>query len=152
MTQKLNVAQRSTTVHSAFVGEGYYDLRLGIGQLQDLEELLGAGPAELLTRFRASTWRVNDLKQTIRLGLIGAGMSPQEAFGIVERNLKEGYLLDYLLLATTLVGIALVGPETDPVGEPEAATTPETETMPSAGQPSTSSAAPPDTPQSKFEK
>lgn len=69
-------------------------------------------------------WRVDDIRETIRLGLIGGGMTPSEAYAQVARNIDDqpGGLLDHIGLAIDVLHHALVGEEADPVGKQPAET------------------------------
>lgn len=110
------------------MGEGHYSLGLRIGELIVLQETLGCGPYVAANRLLHGDWMVEDITETIRLGLIGGGMSQQDAHGLVKRNVREGYLFDYVALAGRLLMAALSGVEDEPLedlpGEPEAPVTP----------------------------
>jgi len=114
---------RSATLANQFVGEGYYPLRLGIDELIQLQEKLNAGPNVVATRLLQGEWMVDDIRETIRLALIGGGMSQKEAFDLVNRCVKEGYLMDYMSVAANALYAALTGIEDEPLpGEAEAPT------------------------------
>ena len=114
---------RSAKLEDEFVGEGYFTLCLRIDELIQLQEKLGVGPNILAQRLLRGEWLVEDIQQTIRLGLIGGGMQHREAFDLVNRCIKEGYLIDYTALAGRLIMAALSGIEDDPIpGEAEAPT------------------------------
>lgn len=114
---------RSATLTDQFVGEGYYSLRLGIDELIQLQEKLNAGPNVIATRLLQGEWLVDDIRETIRLALIGGGMSQKEAFDMVKRCVKEGYLMDYVSVAANAIYAALTGIEDEPLpGEAEAPT------------------------------
>lgn len=65
--------------------DGTYKFRLGIGECRELQEKTDCGPYELLRRVDAGTWRVDELIEVIRCGLIGGGMKPTEALRLVKR-------------------------------------------------------------------
>lgn len=114
---------RSATLTNQFVGEGYYSLRLGIDELIQLQEKTGVGPNVVATRLLQQEWLVDDIRETIRLALIGGGMSQKEAFDMVKRCVKEGYLMDYVSVAANAIYAALTGIEDEPLpGEAEAPT------------------------------
>lgn len=114
---------RSATLTDQFVGEGYYSLRLGIDELIQLQEKLAVGPNVVATRLLQGEWLVDDIRETIRLALIGGGMSQKEAFDMVKRCVKEGYLMDYVSVAANAIYAALTGIEDEPLpGEAEAPT------------------------------
>ena len=114
---------RSATLTNQFVGEGYYSLRLGIDELIQLQEKTGVGPNVIATRLLQQEWLVDDIRETIRLALIGGGMSQKDAFDMVKRCVKEGYLMDYVSVAANAIYAALTGIEDEPLpGEAEAPT------------------------------
>lgn len=108
---------RSAIIENAFVGEGHYDLGLRIGELITLQEKLGSGPNKIAQRFLEGDWLVQDVTETIRLGLIGGGMSHKDAFDLVGRVVVPGHLYDYVGLAGQVVLAALGGVEDEPMGE-----------------------------------
>lgn len=52
--------------------DGTYPFRIGAGEMRELQRICDAGPLELYRRLLSGEWRVDDVTQTIRLGLIGA--------------------------------------------------------------------------------
>lgn len=111
--------------------DGQYDFRLGIGELEELEEKTRRrkddgeyhylGPLklfELLTK--TNEWLVRDVREPIRLGLIGAGKKPIEAIRLVRRYVDD--VPDWntnCLLAANIVAAALSGWEDEPLGKSE---------------------------------
>lgn len=106
---------RNAKLENQFVGDGYYDLCLRIGELVTLQEKLGVGPYVLAQRFLAGEWLVQDVTETIRLGLIGGGMDQRKAFDHVKQNVIEGHFLDYAGLAGNLVFAAISGVEDEEI-------------------------------------
>lgn len=51
--------------------DGVYAFRLGFGQVVELQTLTDAGPLEIYRRLLSGEWRFADVRETIRLGLIG---------------------------------------------------------------------------------
>jgi hypothetical protein len=114
---------RSATLTDQFVGDGFYNLRLGIDELIQLQEKTGVGPNIIATRLLEGAWLVDDIRETIRLSLIGGGASHRAAFDLVTNYVKEGYLMDYTSLAANTLYAALTGIEDEPLpGEAEAPT------------------------------
>lgn len=100
------------------------ECRLGIGQLEELQERTDAGPEELIVRIDAGRWRVGDLRHTLRLGLIGGGLSATEAAVWIDRYAGPGRLLEWKAPARAILQAALIGapdedvpPEGEAVGE-----------------------------------
>lgn len=59
--------------------DGTYPFRIGAGEMRELQRICDAGPLELYRRLLSGNWRVDDVTQTIRLGLIGARRKGQKA-------------------------------------------------------------------------
>jgi hypothetical protein len=117
---------------------------LPIGQLRELQAKCDAGPATILTRLLAKQaalaampepktpkdagilqmlsllggdWRVDDIRETVRLGLIGGGKTPSEAFILVSRYVDARPPMENLSLAAEILMVSLLGPEDDQVGK-----------------------------------
>jgi hypothetical protein len=113
-------------------GDGTYTFRLGIGQLEEHDEKIAegrpvgypSGPLAVLSRLWEGTWKVEDVRQTIRLGLIGGGKTPAEALKLTRRYVDEEPLLPNVGLAVLILsealGIERKGPEE---GKPDPAQT-----------------------------
>ena len=86
------------------------EFRLGIGELRELQEKCDAGPMAILARLHGRDWRIDDIRETIRLGLIGAGVKKNEALAIVRKEVDNGFLLDHVEPARIILGAALTGP------------------------------------------
>lgn len=127
--------------------DGKYPFRLSIKQLRELQELCGdVGPAVVAYRLQSGQWKVDDVIQPIRLGLIGAGMSAAKADSLVKRYVEsdsDEMLVGHATLAHAIVLASYVGVESEAVGEEKAAR--ET-TIPDSGSPSPQSMAPPQQP------
>lgn len=54
-------------------GDGVYAFALFAGQLEELEEKADAGPMEIYRRLLSGNWRTVDVRETIRLSLLGGG-------------------------------------------------------------------------------
>jgi hypothetical protein len=117
---------------------------LPIGQLRELQEKCSAGPATILARLISKQsalaampepkteeekgvlhilsiiggdWRMEDIRETLRLGLIGGGKTPSEAYVLVSRYVDLRPPLENLSLAASVLLSALVGPEDDQPGK-----------------------------------
>lgn len=117
--------------------DGEHDFRLAIGQLRELQEKCGAGPAEIHNRLAAGTWRVDDIRETIRLGLIGGGMTPTDALVLVTRYVDNRPLMENVVAAQAVLLVALIGAPDDKVGKPKAVKTRKKATVASSSRPST---------------
>ncbi|MFZ2252622.1 MAG: gene transfer agent family protein [Minisyncoccia bacterium] len=110
---------RSAKVRLAF-GDGAHDFALLIGQLEELQEKCDAGPEAVFNRIASGTWMVADVRETLRLGLIGAGMEAIKAAILVDRYAGSGSLAAHKDTAQRVILGALVGApdEDDPPGGP----------------------------------
>ncbi|MFN6950985.1 MAG: gene transfer agent family protein [Albidovulum sp.] len=113
--------------------DGEDDFRLGIGEIRALQEKTGAGPETLRRRIVDGNWFIDDLRETIRLGLIGAGCKPSEAMEKVKRSFDARPFGESRVIAATIILAAVVGVPDDPVGKPSAeeAATGATDALPS---------------------
>lgn len=96
-----------------------------IGQALELEEKCGSpgqpcGLMEILTRLREQRWRINDIRETIRIGLIGGGKKPLDALSLVKRYVDDRPLAENVQLAQVILIAAIVGVPGDEVGKDEA--------------------------------
>lgn len=99
-------------------GDGPQRFRLGIGQLRELQEKTNCGPMELLNRLHRGTWRLDDVRETLRLGLIGGGKEPMVALSLVARYVDERPLAENVPPAQAVLSVLLFGDgEDDPVGK-----------------------------------
>lgn len=94
--------------------DGTYTFALPIGQMVELQEACDAGPAWIKARLESETWKVQDVRDTIRLGLIGGGMIPANALKLVRRYVDGRPLLESVPVAHVIIGAALVGVADEP--------------------------------------
>lgn len=123
--------------------DGRHTFRLGIGEMRELQEKVDAGPAWLLDRIRVGNWRIDDLRETIRLGLIGGGAEPLDALKLVERYVDKPPYARHVSPTIVILSAALFGaPDGERPGKRKAAkSAAQTPPSPSAE----SSASPPST-------
>jgi len=98
---------------------GEIELRWGDGEhkfniaklrcVLELEDKCGCGIAEIVMRIRDGTWKFNDIRETIRLGLIGAGELPDRALLLTVRYVDERPWSENVLPAQAILFAALVG-------------------------------------------
>lgn len=91
---------------------------LDIPRLRELQDKRSSGPAEIARRILDQTFRVEDVSETLRLGLIGGGLPASQALVLVNRYLDQTPLLESAAAALTVLGAALRGVETAPEGKP----------------------------------
>lgn len=96
--------------------DGHHVFRLAIGDLEELQEKTGVGPLVLLNRLFDGSWRIADIREAIRLGLIGGGTKPEPALNLVRRYVDERPdWLNNATLARIIVAAAVSGVEDEPV-------------------------------------
>lgn len=127
--------------------DGNYTFDVGdIGHIRELQEKTDAGPQFLCARLESQHWRIDDVYETIRIGLIGGGAAPNKALALVQRYVAKRPLLENVSTAQAIILAALVGIGEDevidepppPPGESEAKEGP----APSSLSPQSTEAAP----------
>ncbi len=111
---------RSGKVRAPWAGERR-DFKLGIDQLDELDDLCKVGPGHLLSLVSAigGNWKARQLREVLRLGLIGGGMAPPAAMLLVERyfDQEKTPLSDSLSTVQLVLMACVVGSEDDEPGE-----------------------------------
>lgn len=101
--------------------DGEYSFRLGLKELVEHDEKCNAGPAWVARALMDGTWRLPFIRETIRLGLIGAGKLPSEALVLVKRYVDDRPLRESIPLAIAILMAVLTGAEDDAPGKATAA-------------------------------
>ena len=96
---------------------GEHPFRLGIEELRALQQKTDCGPEFLLMRLRSGQWHVDDLSETLRLGLIGGGMDQNAALKIVRDAFDRYPPIDFKVPALSVLMAGVYGPAEDPAGE-----------------------------------
>lgn len=109
--------------------DGVHRFRLAFGELRELQEKTGGGAMLVLERLRNRSWLVDDIAETLRIGLIGGGLPPSEALQLVRRYVYERPPVENVIFATLVLGAALFGPADDPIEGKAPAPAKATETM-----------------------
>lgn len=100
-------------------GDGEHTFRLAYAQLRELQDKTGCGPEELANRIARGTWKVDDIRETMRLGLIGGGMEPMRALTLTIRYVDNRPWLENKQPAYLILLAILAQPEGDKVGKAE---------------------------------
>lgn len=115
--------------HRQFFGDREREFKLDPELILELERTTGTGIGELSRRVFGGAFRHRDLTETIRLGLIGGGETPEAAAALVRtyvhgRPLTEGHALAVAILGAlwsgTGAGQDTAQGENAPEGAPEA--------------------------------
>ena len=95
--------------HTAFFGDGEHVFSLPIPQLEELQRVTGAGIGGLYSRLCRVQFAYGDIAETIRLGLIGGGMSPKDAAALVTAYVHPRPLAETLPIALAIIETAWFG-------------------------------------------
>lgn len=101
--------------------DGTHSFRLAWGQLAELQEKCDAGPYVVLQRLHSGAWRIEDISNIIRLGLIGGKMEPVAALKLVRAYVEARPPMENLVPAQVILSAALMGAPEEAVGEGDAA-------------------------------
>jgi hypothetical protein len=103
-------------------GDGTYTFRLGIGEIEEVEEVTDRSMFQLVEALNPvnRTARLKDIRAVIRCGLIGGGMSPVDALAKVRRYLDDRPLTESLTTAFAVAAAAIVRTNGDEAGKSEA--------------------------------
>jgi hypothetical protein len=105
-----------------FFGDGYYDFKIGVAQAEELQDLFDCGLMVLLDR--VASLCTKEIRQTLRVGLVGGGMRKEDAYRLVETHAIEAYWLDCAATAGEAIRAALKGAPDEPLGERKGETAP----------------------------
>jgi hypothetical protein len=108
--------------------DGTYTFRLGLSEIEEIEEKRDLSLFALARRLSPveRDARLADVREVLRLGLIGGGMKPVDALTMVRRYIEERPIDENrdTAYAVVLAGLARVNSEeAAPSGEAEAAKT-----------------------------
>lgn len=109
-----------------FFGDAEYRFRLGIGEFRELQEKvnkrrtefgLGAiGPTTLANLLRANDAWPDDVRDVLRIGLVGGGMKAPDAHRLLVTHFDGKPPIEHYLPAFTVLMAAFVGVAGDEVG------------------------------------
>jgi hypothetical protein len=101
--------------------DGTFTFRLAWGELAKVQEACDAGPYVVLQRLMTGEWRLSDISEVIRQGLIGGGFTPVEATKKVRAYVEARPPTENLSLAQAVLTVGLMGAPEERLGEAEAA-------------------------------
>lgn len=90
-------------IHRAFFGDGEKSFALPSDQIDALERKTGAAIGAIYTRVMTGQFHYADIIETIRLGLIGGGMSPKDAHELVEAFARPTPIIEAFQLAADIL-------------------------------------------------
>ncbi len=91
--------------------------KLSWRELTKIQEACDAGPYLVLDRLLTGRWRLQDISEVIKWGLIGAGMDQQAAIKLVISEVEGRRPLENLVIAQTVLGAGVVGSPEEDVGK-----------------------------------
>lgn len=97
--------------HRAFFGDAEHSFCLTDPMIAELEASTGTAIGVLFQRLVAQAFRLSDLSEIIRLGLIGAGTAPAIAERLVATYAKDRPLAEVLPLALDVITARWLGTE-----------------------------------------
>lgn len=101
-------------------GDGDTTFRLGWGEIEKLQEALDCGPYVLLNRLHSGEWRIHDIREVIRWGLIGGGMKAGDAAKQIRQYVEGMPPAENLEAAQKIMRVGTFGASDETVGESEA--------------------------------
>lgn len=107
------------TVTLPFAGEERA-FALPIDPLRTLQRVCDAGPMWLNARFLRGDWRVDDVRETLRQGLIGAGMTDADSTRLMKDHFDGKPLAQFVSLAEAITAACVTGVEGTDLGERDA--------------------------------
>lgn len=105
-------------------GDGHYNFQLGWPEALEWEEKFGRSLFGTFNNMhRNGIYLLGDIKEIIRLALIGGGAKPVDALRLVERYVENRPLTENMTLALQILEAAFFGADTPaPDVEPETET------------------------------
>lgn len=107
----------------AFNGQETY-FKLAWRELMKIQEACDAGPYLVLDRLVSGKWKLQDISEVIKWGLIGGGMKPADAIKLVQVEVEGRRPLENLVIAQMVLGAGVVGAPEEDVGKKSEAANP----------------------------
>lgn len=86
-------------------------------ELMKIQEACDAGPYVVLDRLVSGRWRLEDIAEVIKWGLIGSGWKPQAALDLVTDEVETRPPLENLVVAQLVLGAGVIGAPEEDVGK-----------------------------------
>lgn len=103
--------------YEAFFGDSKRKFRLTAPLIIELERTTGVGIGSLCKRVFSSDFRLHEATEVIRLGMIGAGETPETAKALIDAYLADQPLGGALPIATEILNTLLFGIDPDTLKE-----------------------------------
>lgn len=103
--------------HSAFFGTAEHKFTLTDDMITELERITESGIGAFYQRAIAMLFKAADLAEVIRLGLIGAGMHPQEAMQLVDTYARNRPMAETYPLALDILDARWNGTADPAIGD-----------------------------------
>lgn len=98
-------------------GDGEYAFNVArLGERLELESKTGYATTHSYRRMRLGEAGFTEVRETIRIGLIGGGTAPEVAFKLVQRYVDDMPRAENLLLAQAILIAEITGAPAEPVG------------------------------------
>lgn len=100
------------------------EFQLLFGGVLDLEEAVGEGIGRIFIRLVGGQFKIKDVRETLRLSLIGGGMSVARAQILIEDHFDQRPLMEHAGLAGEILSALMTGvevddaPQEEPSGDP----------------------------------
>lgn len=101
--------------------DGTYSFRLSLAGAIELEEKCDAPIAVIHARLIGGAYKISDVRETIRIGLIGGGMDPVKALNLVRKYVDDRPLAESWIIARVIMGGLFHGFEAHPINPPKPA-------------------------------
>jgi len=125
--------------------DGDHDFNVAkIALVLELEAKCECGIQEIFDRLTQRRWRFYDVRETIRLGLIGGGKTPAAALSLTQRYVDARPFAENVQAAQLILMAALVGVPDDMVGKKKTEATMQADANASSDPLSTASVPPSD--------
>lgn len=125
-------------------GDGDHHFNIArIKHVAELERKCGCGIAEVFERLRSGKWYHHDVRETIRIGLIGGGSDPIQALALVEMYVDGQPWEMSVRVAFAIIAAAMVGVPGDEVGKKARAGRAKRKATPASSSPQSMAKEPP---------
>lgn len=98
--------------------DGTYSFRLSLAGAIELEEKCDAPIAVIHGRLVSGAYKITDVRETIRIGLIGGGADPVKALNLVRKYVDDRPLAESWIIARVIMGGLFHGFAEHPINPP----------------------------------